>query len=310
MSRVGNQSNTFTTIGGILFAWRGVFLSAGWTSIADSDGTTYSASGTQITHASTGAGGFQNLRAWGRYRDPGGRREVMMQNVVIGALNGTAAWKMKQSEAARFTGGSPAATVMPSAADEQVMIGGGTDASPTGTNWGGNGSGVARVHIVAENSPIGNVYPFQVTCTQPGSATQAYTQVFCEAMAPGSYDSGDVSPCTWYCAFSSAFAGTASGWIGYGTGVQAWSTAMTYDRGIYTGGLGVDPINNRDVNGFGQWSYTLGGLVRPKGIGTNIGAKGPARTHPATANVAADQAFFYLGNYTFMNQTGHVPAVT
>jgi hypothetical protein len=307
MSRVGNQSNTFTTIGGIFFAMRGVLLSAGWTSVADSDGLTYSAAGTQITHSSTGAGGFQNARAWMRLRDPSGRREIVLQNIVIGALNGTGSWRMKVSEFSRFTGGSPAATVTPAASDEQVLVGGGSDASPTGANWGG--AATLRVHIVAENVSIGGVWPFQVECTNPGTATQSGSQIFCEAMAPGSYDAADAAPCVWFGAGNALFSNSASGWAAYGTGSQTWVT-MTYAPGIYSGSMGVDPVNNKDVNGFGQWSYSLSALVRPKGIGTNLASKGPPRTHPATANIAGDQAFFYLGSYVYMNQTGHVPSVT
>lgn len=309
MARVGNQSNTFTTLGGVLFALRGVLLAAGWTSVSDSDGTTYSASGTQITHASTGAGGFQNVRAWCRLRDPGGRREITLQNVVLGTLTGgSATYRMKMSEVARFTAGSPSATVTPSEPLEQILAGAGTDASPTGAVWNGAAGPSLRLHIVAETAPVGNVYPFQVECTAPGTASQAPSQIFCEAMAPGSYDAGDVAPCAWYA--GSGFSNTAVGWIAYGTGAQVWSTAISFSPGIYNGSLGVDPVNNRDVNGFGQWSYSLSGTVRPKGVGSNLAAKGPARTHPATANIAGPQSFFYLGNYCYMNVTGHVPLVT
>jgi hypothetical protein len=42
------------------------------------------------------------------------------------------AWRIKVSRAAGFTGGSPSATQVPTATDEQVFMGSGTDASPTG----------------------------------------------------------------------------------------------------------------------------------------------------------------------------------
>jgi len=307
MARVGNQNNIFSTTGSALFAWRSVLVSAGWSSISDSDGTTYNAAGTQITHGGSGANGFANTRAWCRLRDPGGRREITLQNVATGNMN-AGSWRFKMSESAGFVNGSPAATVTPSAtADEQVLAGGGTDASPTGINMASTTT--LRLHIVAETSGVGGVYPFQIEGVTVGSATQSGIQVFCEAMAPGSYDSLDVSPCVWYAA-NSTFSGTASGWIAYGTGSQAWSTGMTAASGIYNGAMGVDPLNSKDVNGFMQWSYTLTATTRAKGIGTNIAAKGPPRTHPATANLASATSFFYLGNYCYMNTTGTVPSVS
>lgn len=306
MARVGNQSNTFTTAGSVFYALVAVLMSAGWTKVSDSDGTTYSAGGTQITGGGSGANGFNNTRAWARMQDPAGRREITLQVVSAATIN-SATVRIKMSESSKFTGGSPAATVTPSAVDEQILAGAGTDASPTGLAWGGNAT--QRLHIVAEDAPVGNVYPFQLLCTVTGGATQQGLQLLCEAMAPGSYDAGDVAPCVWYAA-ASTITTTASGWIAYGTGSQAWSTAMTYAPGIYTGALGVDPINGRDVNGFGQWSYSLTGSVRPKGIGSNLASKGPARTYPATANVASATAFFYLGSFAYMNVTGHVPSVS
>lgn len=102
---------------------------AGWTCPKDSDGTTYSATGGQLTHGLTGAGGMCNSQAWFVMRDPAGKRSFCIQRDTTQGTIYTA--RLKYSPAAGFVGGSPSATQVPSATDEVVLQGGGTDAAPT-----------------------------------------------------------------------------------------------------------------------------------------------------------------------------------
>ena len=70
-----------------------------------------------------------NSSAWFRIQCPtmgGVTRELCIQRGTTNLV-----WKIKYSYSAGFTGGSPGATRVPSAADEKTLIGGGTDASPT-----------------------------------------------------------------------------------------------------------------------------------------------------------------------------------
>lgn len=115
-----------TATGGIAM-WTVIqmLVAAGATKVADSDGTTYSASGLQVTSGAGSAGGLGNANAWVRLRLPGGR-EITIQR---GANN--TVWRVKYSAQAQFTGGSPGATQTPTATDQVVRCGGGTDASPT-----------------------------------------------------------------------------------------------------------------------------------------------------------------------------------
>lgn len=114
---------------------------AGWAVASSSDGTTYNPSGDQITHGSSGAGGFGNTNAWVRLQSPAaGLPEITMQRTV----NNTT-WRFKIGRAA-FNAGSPGATQTPTtttASDEIVFLGGGTDASPTGgsANFGAGTDG-------------------------------------------------------------------------------------------------------------------------------------------------------------------------
>jgi hypothetical protein len=122
-------------------------MQAGWTKVADSDGTTYSSGGTQVTSGASGAGGLGNNSAWVRMRDPAGVREFILQRGTTNLL-----WRFLWSHSAKFTGGSPGATQTPSATDEQtVNMGGGTHASPTfGTCFGTDNA--YKFHCGADNA--------------------------------------------------------------------------------------------------------------------------------------------------------------
>jgi hypothetical protein len=100
----------------------------GWTVQSSSDGTTYNASGDQISSAGSGAGGMANNSAWFRIRSPAGAgsQEFTCQRGTTNLV-----WRIKRSRTAGFTGGSPGTTQTPSATDELIAIGAGTDASPT-----------------------------------------------------------------------------------------------------------------------------------------------------------------------------------
>lgn len=102
-----------------------MLIAAGATKVADSDGTTYSSSGAQVTGGGSGTNGLGNTSAWVRLRLNGGR-EITIQR---GSSNQQ--WRVKYSAQAQFSGGSPGATQTPQATDQAVRCGGGTDASPT-----------------------------------------------------------------------------------------------------------------------------------------------------------------------------------
>jgi hypothetical protein len=113
------------------------FIAAGWTVRTSSDGTTYkSTPGSQITSGATGANGMANDKAWFRIQDPGGGREFVVQRGTGGNLN----WGIKYSVAAKFTGGSPSATQVPTATDEVKILGDITGVTQTYARlWGFDG---------------------------------------------------------------------------------------------------------------------------------------------------------------------------
>jgi len=104
-----------------------MLTAAGWVVKASGDGlAAYSSTTTVFSGGgASGANGFANSGAWVRLQDPGGVREFVLQH------NNSTGIRLKISPAAKFTGGSGSATRVPSATDEQVPEGSGTDASPT-----------------------------------------------------------------------------------------------------------------------------------------------------------------------------------
>jgi hypothetical protein len=100
----------------------------GWTVPRSSDGTTYNPAGDQISSGGAGANGMANLRAWFVLRGPAGlgAPEWCVQRGTTNQV-----WRAKYSMATGFSLGAPAATVTPSAADEVVLLGAGSDAVPT-----------------------------------------------------------------------------------------------------------------------------------------------------------------------------------
>lgn len=97
----------------------------GWEVLSSSDGTTYNAAGDQITAAGSGAGGMANNAAWFRIRNgSAGAPELTWQRSTN--LN----WRVKFSQLAGFVGGAPGATQTPSATDEAIVVGSGSDAAP------------------------------------------------------------------------------------------------------------------------------------------------------------------------------------
>src|SRR3990172_4710338 len=104
----------------------------GWSVVMSGDGlAVYSAVGDVITGGGVGANGMANTRAWFRITDPAGVKELTIQR---GTLNYT--YRIKFSYAAKFTGGAPDPDQTPSATDEVIVEGGGTDAAPSyGSVW-------------------------------------------------------------------------------------------------------------------------------------------------------------------------------
>ncbi len=119
-------------IGTALYREKELLKSAGWTVVRSSDGVSFGTSDLWTSGTPAGVN-----RAWVQLQSPDGVRQIVIQKGTT-----TTGARVKYSKASKFTGGSPSATVTPSATDEVIGLGAGTDASPTfGVMFSSFGSG-------------------------------------------------------------------------------------------------------------------------------------------------------------------------
>lgn len=193
MAYTFSVNNTPTTGAVAMYTLISTLMSAGWLKKMDSDGTTYSSTGAQVTSGNTGTNGLGNNNAWVRLQSPptnGGTVTNQTRELTIQRGTTDLVWRIKYSASALFTGGSPAATVTSSSTDEVFMIGGGTDASPTfGTLFSANTS--YRWHVVAGGST--EFYSFIAWAASIGGANGS-AMIGLDVLASGTYPSSDVDP--------------------------------------------------------------------------------------------------------------------
>jgi hypothetical protein len=111
-----------------------------------------------------GANGLNDL-AWFRARNGDGN-ELCLQVIANGDSGaGATTVREKYSAAAGFTGGAPDFNTVPSASDEGVFRGGGTDAAPTGTNlYGGHDNANSTPRIIL--GIFEDVSPWRFACAE------------------------------------------------------------------------------------------------------------------------------------------------
>lgn len=247
-----------TTWAVALYNFKELMKAAGATVPRSSDGTTYNSSGDQITSGGSGAGGFDNARAW-FVLSYAGRHWCFQRQNTTGA-NTSRSIRMKYSFSAGFSGGSPAATVTPSATDEQILLGGGSDASPTFASWIGQTDGDARVLMMVETAaPYGfwiAGYRTNLGETSGGFMFTPVTNPYYTDADPyahyigGAGVGGGSSP--WYDVTSLGLAGPTWGaWFKKGEGSEAWETVYAIaprDKDINSSGpvsIGANPYNSK-----------------------------------------------------------------
>jgi hypothetical protein len=225
-----------------MFALKELLKQAGWSVISSSDGTTYNASGDQITHNSSGAGGMDNNYAWFRIQDPGALREYVFQR---GTLNYS--WKWIYSASDKFTGGTPDATTIPTATDEQGLA-----IATTSFQSLFQSTIATYYHIVAQDAPHNGVYSWWLVGATPMSNPPEQTIMICEAINED-YSTNDNDPCIHLgsddTAAYSTLCGTALStngdafrcWMRYGEVDEEWSgiSASFY----YATALAMIPVN-------------------------------------------------------------------
>ena len=165
-----------------------------------SDGTTYNSSGDQI-NADSGAGSLANTGAWMDIAAPSSAYYLTIQV-------GTTTNARVLHSLSGFSGGSPGATRVPTATDQQVIngIGGGTDASPTYSQILATDN-TYRVFMAVGDSSEGYDW-WAATIPTGGGTPTTVMGVF--SMLPGSYPSADTDPRCYVMDYASGGAGIIS----------------------------------------------------------------------------------------------------
>lgn len=287
----------------ILYYRASTQAAAGWT--LQSYGT-----GTAGSYSSTGAGWglasiSTNTRAWYRIQDPAGLREEVIQ-VQVGSPNWFTA-RIKYSASAKFTGGSPDAQTTPTAADERVLYGAGTDASPTYVAISANSGAVARVHTYAPSSPVNGVYPVYCFAHRNGGTTLDHWS-FHDPLLTGSFNALDPEPLVQY--WSASLGGQVLFHTGYGTGSQAAQTmTLPTSQSGFDGARSVEPISGNDTPG--RIAY-YGASGPPKGYSYGVLCKGQPRAFNNYGDDGVDN-YVYLSTAAAGNmcrfQVGVVPGL-
>lgn len=317
MAKQTSVNNAYSNGVTCLFQMKEFFKLHGWTVPQSSDGTTYNASGDQITGDGAGAGGLNNAKAWFILEDPGAERQFCFQKTSLAVRY---AWRIKYSALDGFTGGSPDATETPSATDEAILIGGGTDAAPTYTNFFNISDTITRFHIVMrDDANSRGVYGFWCWTVDAGSEED--TVLICDPIDPAaipalvgtraSPTTGDPDPCV--LVFSGALttlgsgkvpvgisgpASPAMGWFqfnGTNGGTEAFvamaSLARASANNSGAAGTAVNPYDGADELDVVEW-----GRDNPSFV-TQLGRKGPSqymkvawapRAYPDTFDLATD----------------------
>ncbi len=324
MAYTFSVANTPATSGAAMYLLVSALITAGWTKVMDSDGTTYSSSGTQIASGAA----FSNTNAWVRMRAPAvNQGSVANQTREITFQRGNTAvkWRVKYSASAGFTGGSPAAGVTPSATDEVFLTGAGTDAVPVFLDNFFSADGAYRWHVAAGGAAEG--YSF-IAWALTSTTTTALNAIFLDVMATGSYSTLDVDPAAICClpgpggvsniqgtSFESttrapgvAASAYARAWYGATSNVGASITTNNVNVSMiahgsdlgFTVGVGVNPFSSKDTLLPCLWGRrtqsatpAVGGL---KGYSTLFKIGSATRTNVDSCDSTATKDLFYCYN--------------
>lgn len=226
-------------------------VAAGWTKTKDSDGTTYSSSGTQVTSGSTGTNGLGNNNAWFVIKHPTGNNSFCFQR---GSSHGV--WRISYCADNAFTGGSPSATQIPApggSSVEIILLGSGTPASPNFNSFFSTDN-TYKLHVVVGGAAEG--YSFISWVNTSGTTNLNGGCVIFDKMLTGTFTSSDTDPYVVYCpgvtsAPLQAFfqSNAAKTWFGALTDANNNRTIAVYGYGGVVGNstaLGTNPFTSKD----------------------------------------------------------------
>lgn len=249
-----------------------MLVNAGASILSCGDGNTYDPTGTLITSGASGAGGLGNTNAWVRLGLVSGH-ELTIQR---GASN--LVWRVKYSAQAGFSDGTPSATQTPTATDQAIRCGGGTDASPTYFTMFGTDASY-KLDGCADSSS--GAFWFVPTLISGGAQSgglvfDPLNQVlsgdteptgFVVVAAGATFSSGTLSSTS-----ASATTSGAMGWMDYGLGSATFVACPILTFGGWPNNADKNPRTNKKIIRRCEYQRvaSLGGVTGQKGTSTVI----------------------------------------
>jgi hypothetical protein len=298
--------NTAPATGAVaMYNLKTVLLAVGWTVTYSSDGVSTATpwTGNNISHGGSGNGGFANNKAYCVLRDPGTPgREICIQRTTTNYT-----WRIKYSVAAHFSTGA-SQTQVPSATDEGVVVGSGTDAAPIGIGIFPSVDGSYKHHIIAQSTAESGAYGFWYFTNSTGISTiTAYG--FLEPLDSTASSASDQDRCV--LGFYNNSPGVTyfsrdyvKAWYKLGLGGAQWTgTGASGSQSYYgasVGTMGVNPYDGNE-NGFQiLWgrNNSDGAPTGPKGIGKYLRWKCSSKVFPDSLDLATD-AYVFVGDVLF-----------
>jgi len=308
-STLNLQNTTAATylIGTALFNLKECMKQAGWTVIAcgtGSGGASYTDDvGPRITEAVIHGTNY----CWWAIQAPTGGKVLVFQRGDYRQV-----WRVKTIYADGITGGDADTTPSAvSAAKEYVILGGGTDASPTFTDMGNNENDHVA-HVACDNA---SPYSFYVASYRPGTLVTGMGPLLMDGVSDGA--SGDVDPCVYYMkggydAYNWRRNTTLTAW-----NVKAWAKngSLTWTKwysysGFLVGYAGTMSSSGMPLNmGVNMWStndqYTpvlwgtpsYGGVSQYKGMSGVLKFTGTDRTCGSTRTITTTMDHIQIGEY-------------
>lgn len=218
-----------------------------WTVPSSSDGTTYFSASDGITTGAAGAGGLANSNAWFILQMPGSLKQWCLQRGTTNQL-----WRVKYSFAAGFSGGTPGISRVPSATDEKVLLGSGTDAAPTFANLFATADGGYRFSCAAQTTSPWAFWSFGFP-TGGGNPSHGF---FLDPLQSGTYQAGETDPYVTYCEGTGSGSCLAANLFNGGAGMQASFNGITQSNvkmlqyssltPVSDGALAPNPYSGKD----------------------------------------------------------------
>jgi len=235
--------------GAVMKAVKDMLVTAGWSVKMSGNGVAeYSSTGLFATDTNAN---FANAKCWFRIQSPDTQREFIFQHDNAGGA------RIKYSPSAKFTGGSPSATVTPSATDEKYVRGAASDATPSyGATFFASGttSGTVRYQGFAQGtSPYGFWF---AGANSPGGAISTG---FCFDPVTGVPE--DTDPFVVYCGTTSAFLASDLTYGAYSNTGTLTKAATQANGGTSTGAYGFYDTGFTTYVLWAACAYTMGATL-------------------------------------------------